>query len=154
MLIGNLTRLSLSPDGGSKWDTVPLPGELRQIGAAAIDGEKNLWVGGREGVFVSSDGGASWTTPKNLFVNAVSSLYYDETTDRVTLTSGGSGTYNGYVFTVQLPQRTVTYTDAGWTLRFARPVGDHLVAATLFDGIVVQPKMIAAPVAARESASR
>jgi hypothetical protein len=32
--------------------------------------------------------------------------------------------------------------DTGWNLRFARPVGDHLVAATLFDGIVVQPRMV------------
>jgi hypothetical protein len=32
--------------------------------------------------------------------------------------------------------------DTKWNLRFARPVGDHLVAATLFDGIVVQPRMV------------
>ena len=32
--------------------------------------------------------------------------------------------------------------DTGWNLRFVRPVGDHLVAATLFDGIVVQPRMV------------
>jgi hypothetical protein len=25
----------------------------------------------------------------------------------------------------------------------ARPVGDHLVGATLFDGVVVQPRMVA-----------
>jgi hypothetical protein len=37
----------------------------------------------------------------------------------------------------------VQYWNAGWSLRLARPVGDHLVGATLFDGIVVQPRMVA-----------
>jgi hypothetical protein len=32
--------------------------------------------------------------------------------------------------------------DTGWNLRFLRPVGDYLVAATLFDGIVVQPRWV------------
>jgi len=28
-------------------------------------------------------------------------------------------------------------------LRFVRPVGDHLIGATLFDGMVLQPRMVA-----------
>jgi len=32
--------------------------------------------------------------------------------------------------------------DTGWKLRFVRPVGDYLEAATMFDGIVVQPRMV------------
>jgi hypothetical protein len=36
----------------------------------------------------------------------------------------------------------VSWWDTGWNLRFMRPVGDHLVGATLFDGIVVQPRMV------------
>jgi hypothetical protein len=36
----------------------------------------------------------------------------------------------------------VSWWDTGWNLRFMRPVGDHLVAATFFDGIVVQPRMV------------
>ena len=34
------------------------------------------------------------------------------------------------------------YWNTGWNLRLVRPVGDHLVGATLFDGIVVQPRMV------------
>jgi hypothetical protein len=36
----------------------------------------------------------------------------------------------------------VSWWDTGWNLRFMRPVGDHLAAATLYDGIVVQPRMV------------
>jgi hypothetical protein len=39
----------------------------------------------------------------------------------------------------------VSFADSGWNLRFARPMGDHLIAATLYDGIVVQPRMVATP---------
>jgi hypothetical protein len=46
------------------------------------------------------------------------------------------------IFSVKLPDYKVRYWDTGWKLRFARPVGDHLVGVTLFDGIVVQPKMV------------
>ena len=154
VVAASLNTLQFSSDSGGSWVPLPLPENLTRIAAVAVEPSGTIWIGGREGVFVSADGGATWLTPKNLYVNSVSSLYYDETNDRITVTSGGGVTYNGYVFTVQLPQRTVTYTDAGWTLRFARPVGDHLVAATLFDGIVVQPKIIAAPVTASEAASR
>jgi len=44
---------------------------------------------------------------------------------------------------VHLPDKTVKYWNAGWTLRLARPVGDHLVGATFYDGIVIQPRMVA-----------
>jgi hypothetical protein len=46
------------------------------------------------------------------------------------------------IFAVRLPDYKVTYWDTGWKLRFARPVGDHLLGATLYDGIVLQPKMV------------
>ena len=147
-------KLQFSSDAGANWVQLPLPELLSRVAALAVDSSGTVWVGGREGVFVSSDGGQTWLTPKNLYVNSVSSLFYDEGTDRMTLTTGGLDSYNGIVFAVQLPQRTVTYANAGWTLRFAKPVGDHLVAATLFDGIVVQPKMIASPVTAAGASTR
>jgi hypothetical protein len=46
------------------------------------------------------------------------------------------------VFSVQLPDHTVHYWDTGWRLRFARPMGNHLLAGTLYDGVVIQPKMV------------
>ena len=154
VVAASLKSIEYSSDAGATWVAIQMPENLTRIAAVAVEPSGTVWVGGREGVFVSSDGGSHWTTPKNLYVTSISSLYYDETTDRVTLTSGGSGMYNGYVFTVQLPQRSITYTDAGWTLRFARPVGDHLVAATLFDGMVVQPRVMTPPAARAESAAR
>ncbi len=154
VVAASLVAAAFSSDAGVSWVPVGVPENLTRISAVAVEPSGTIWLGGREGVFVSSDGGAHWTTPKNLYVTSISSLYYDDVSDRITLTTAGNNTYNGLVFTVQLPQQTISYTDAGWTLRFARPVGDHLVAATLFDGIVVQPKTLPSPVPQAESAAR
>jgi hypothetical protein len=45
-------------------------------------------------------------------------------------------------FSVRLPDLKVSYWDTGWKLRFTRPVGDYILGATLYDGVVVQPKMV------------
>ena len=147
VLAGGLQRLALSPDAGATWDTVALPADLTQIGAAAIDSDKNLWVGGREGVWLSTDYGATWKTLRNLFLTEVDSIYFDSTSQRVLVTASNSPV----AFSVSLPDHKVNYVDTGWKLRFVRPVGDHLIGATLFDGVVVEPKMVESPeVAARE----
>ena len=141
LLVGSLQRLSLSPDGGATWDTVALPADLTQIGALAVDGEKNLWVGGREGVWLSTDYGATWTTLKNLFLTEVDSLYFDPTAKRLLVTASNSPV----AFSVSMGDHKVSYWDTGWKLRFVRPVGDHLIGATLFDGVIVQPRMVESP---------
>lgn len=130
----------LSADAGATWSSLKLPESLTVVSAVTIEPSGALWIGGREGVFTSSDAGATWSTPKNLFINSVNSIFFDTAASRVTVTTGGA---SSVVFNVQLPGKEVTYTDAGWNLRFARPVAGHLVAATLFDGIVVQPAILA-----------
>ena len=129
----------LSSNGGVRWASVKLPGALTQIGAAAVDGAGGLWVGGIEGVFVSENGGASWETVKNVHFGDVNSLFYDEASQRMLITANNTNTI---AFAVHLPDRKVTYWNTGWNLKLVRAVGDHLVAATLFDGMVVQPRMV------------
>ncbi len=69
----------------------------------------------------------------------VNSLFYDESSQRILITANSKNTI---AFAVHLPDRTLQYWNTGWSLRLVRPVGDHLVGATLFDGIVVQPRMV------------
>ncbi len=137
VVTAGLHSVQFSADAGLTWSPIKLPEELTQIGAVAVEPSGAVWVGGREGVWVSTDAGNVWTTPKNLYVNTVNNIYYDEPTQRIVVTTGAA---NSYVFLVNLPKREVQYQDAGWTLRFARPIGDHLIAATLYDGIVVEPR--------------
>ena len=138
LVVASLRKMAVSLDDGVKWSTLRLPPELTQISAVAVDDLKNLWVGGLEGVFYSPDNGANWRQIRDLQIHQVDGIYFDATGDRVLLTTADSTV----IFSVKLPDYKVRYWDTGWKLRFARPVGDHLVGVTLFDGIVVQPKMV------------
>lgn len=143
VVAGALHSLQFSPDSGATWSPVKLPAELTQVSALAVEPSGVIWVGGREGIFVSGNAGNDWSTPHNLYGNSVTSIFYDEPTKVMTVTTAGP---HGIIVTIQLPQKTASYYESGWALRFARPAGDHLVAATLFDGLVVQPRMIASPI--------
>lgn len=138
VLVGTLKRLALSVDYGKTWDTVALPKDLTQIGAVAVDELNNLWVGGREGVYYSTDYGETWNTLHNLFITQVDDIHFDAPQHRVLVTS----ITTPFAFAVSLPDYKVSYWETGWNLRFARPVGDHLIGASLFDGMVIQPRMV------------
>jgi photosystem II stability/assembly factor-like uncharacterized protein len=134
----SLTKAQITSDGGKTWTPVTPPSEMTQITAVAVDGFGGLWIGGREGVYLSEDKGASWHIVQNLFMRDVNSIFWDERGQRVLVTANSPTTF---AFAAHLPDKKVTYWNTGWNLRLVRPVGDHLVGATLFDGIVIQPEM-------------
>jgi photosystem II stability/assembly factor-like uncharacterized protein len=139
VLTANLKSALLSKDSGRSWLTIKLPDDLTQVGAVAVDGDGGLWVGGREGVFLSEDSGTTWKSVKNLYMRDVNSIYYDEPSQRVLITANSSTTF---AFAVHLPDKAVKYWNTGWNLKLVRPVGNHMVGATLFDGVVIQPEMV------------
>lgn len=138
-MTANLNSAMLSVDNGQNWTALKLPAELTQVGAVAVDGNGGLWVGGREGVYLSEDSGATWANVKNLYMRDVNSIYYDEASQRVFVTANNSTTF---AFSVHLPDKMVKYWNTGWNLRLVRPAGDHMVGATLFDGVVIEPEMV------------
>ena len=77
--------------------------------------------------------------PRDLYARNINNLYFDEQGERILLTTGGAATE---AFAVELPSMKVRAWDTGWKLRLLRPVGDHFAAATMFDGMVVQPRMV------------
>jgi len=135
----SLHALQLSVDAGKTWHELTLPTGGRQLSALAIDGDGTLWIGDRDSVYYSTNRGVSWQTLKGLFARNVNNIFYDAAANRVLVTTEGPETM---AFAVALPSMKVSWWDTGWNLRFMRPVGDYLVAATLFDGIVVQPRMV------------
>ena len=138
--VANLKQISLSTDKGANFHPITIPTELTQLAAVAVDNNGHIWAGGREGIFLSDDDGATWHTQKGLFVPNISGIYYDAKSQRVLVTSYQPGTM---VFAVNEPDMSVKYWDSGWHLRQARPVGDHLVGGTDYDGMVLEPRMVA-----------
>lgn len=139
LVVASLKMMMMSLDGGSTWQAVALPPQVTQVSALSVDGQGELWIGDRDGVYVSADRGSNWKPVTNLYVRDVNSLFYDEREERILVTTNGPATS---AFSVAASSKQVTSWDTGWNLRFMRPVGDHLVGATLFDGIVVQPRMV------------
>ena len=134
--VADLKLISVSTDKGITFRAVTAPAELTMISSIAVDGSGKLWVGGREGVYLSEDDGATWHAQKGLFVPNVSSLYFDSASSRLLVTSNQPGTL---VFGVHEPDMTVSYWESGWVLRQTRSIGDHLVGFTPYDGAVLQP---------------
>jgi len=147
VVASSLTKTLITTDDGRTWSTLNSPPELTQITAVAVDGFGGLWVGGREGIYLSEDKGRSWQVVKNLYVRDVNSIFYDEKGERVLITANSPTTI---AFSAHLPDKKVSYWNTGWNLRLVRPVGGHLVAATLFDGVVIQPEMVNSAEIARQ----
>jgi photosystem II stability/assembly factor-like uncharacterized protein len=139
VVVANLNAVRISTDGGNTWKAVALPPKVSQVSALSVDGEGEVWLGDRDGVYVSADQGATWQAPLNMVVRLVNSIFYDEPTNRMLVTGKDPSTV---VYAVDIKSKQGTGWETGWSLRFVRPVGDHLVAATLFDGMVVQPRMV------------
>jgi photosystem II stability/assembly factor-like uncharacterized protein len=139
VVAASLGAVVMSTDGGNTWHEVKLPAKVTQVSALSVDGLGNVWVGDRDGVYLSTDKGANWRSLTDLQVRNVNSLYFDEAVNRMLVTANEPVTT---AFAVEIPSMRVSLWDTKWNLRFVRPVGDHLVAATLFDGIVVQPRMV------------
>ncbi len=139
VVLADLRVLSLSVDKGATFHNIANPQGLTRIEAATVDSGGRIWVGGREGIWYSDNDGAAWKTLQNLFVPEVSGIYFDAKGERVFVTSNQSA---NLVFSVHLPDLKVSYRNAGWELSGVRPVGDHLVGITPFDGVVLQPRMV------------
>ncbi len=133
--LADLKMVAISTDKGSSFHAVAAPAELTMIAAITIDKGGRIWIAGREGVYLSEDGGSKWHAQKDLFVPDVSGLYFDQRNSRILITSNQPG---ALVFGVHVPDMTVQHWDSGWVLREARPVGDHLVGITRYDGLVLQ----------------
>lgn len=56
VVVSTLNSLALSADSGTTWTDLSKPDTLSQIAAVAVDDEGDVWVGGREGLFVRRGG--------------------------------------------------------------------------------------------------
>jgi photosystem II stability/assembly factor-like uncharacterized protein len=146
VVAASLNEVEMSADGGKTWQAVTLPPKVTQVTALSVDGQGAVWIGDRDGVYLSADKGAKWQTLTNLYVRNVNSLYYDEPGSRMLVTTNEPATV---AFAVEIPSMRVDSWDTKWDLRFVRPVGDYLLGATLFDGVVVQPRMVDSALAAK-----
>lgn len=130
------TSLRLSDDKGVHWSPVMLPSGLSSVEALTATPSGALWVGGREGAFYSENHGQTWHALSNLPVRDIDNINYDDGLGRVVITSRDSN----LVFALNPDDKSWKWWDAGWKVRMVHSVNGHLVGASLYDGVVVQPR--------------
>ncbi len=135
VIVASPKNVMLSLDSGATWFPCSHIDSASLINGVFLDRAGNIWVGAREGAFRSTDACDSWQYMRNLPLSNVASIQYDDENRRFLASGSGSSgifesTDNGHSW---------RRTDSGWQIRDFRSVHGRLIAATAFDGIIMQP---------------
>jgi photosystem II stability/assembly factor-like uncharacterized protein len=134
-----------SKDGGKTWDPMGLPSHIKDIRRIAISKDGELWVGAGDGVYFSRDRGRNWFWLEKVPVHDVGDLAFDPKTGRMLATSRSSEV----LYSIDPVSLTYTGTSTGFRLFLARSAGGVRFAASLQDGVLMEPS---AAVADRKAA--
>jgi photosystem II stability/assembly factor-like uncharacterized protein len=127
----------VSNDSGATWKQAGLPSYLVGIRGSAIAPD-GIVIAAREGIFRSGDNGASWEHVVNgLPSKDITSVSFDAAHKRLLATSDSTGVIFVSSDSGRSWQRGP---DTGFPLRRVSVVGGRFVAATPFDGVVLQPE--------------
>jgi photosystem II stability/assembly factor-like uncharacterized protein len=129
-------EVMVSLDEGEHWYTCTHIPSVSLINGVLLDHDGNIWVAAREGAFRSTDAGDTWHYISALKLSNIVSIQYDDENRRF-LASGSSSTG---IFESTDNGRTWQRTDSGWQMRDFRSAHGRLIAATAFDGVVIQPE--------------
>lgn len=128
----------VSHDSGTTWkQTTGLPSYLVGIRSAALTSDNAIVIAAREGAFRSDDGFVWEHVVNGLPSKDITSVSFDSSRKRLLATSDSTGV----IFVSSDGGRSWQRgPDAGFPLRRVSIVGGRFIAATPFDGVVVQPE--------------
>lgn len=137
MVAATRTTVLFSTDNGIAWRRANLPSYVTSIRELAMTPDQQILIASREGAFRSADSGLSWQRSYNGLPDAnISSISYDEAGNRLLATS----TVTGVIFESEDGGRNWHRgPDAGYPLHSVEVVKGRFIAATPFDGVVLQP---------------
>jgi photosystem II stability/assembly factor-like uncharacterized protein len=125
----------LSDDAGQSWRPTPIPAALTHIHAVAFSSDGALWLGGREGVYFSRDQGKSWMWVHRLPLVDVDSLSFDSQSGTVLVSSRTSD----FVYAIDVKTLDWKWWQTGYPLAAVQMGGGRLLAASVDDGVLVEP---------------
>ena len=126
----------LSTDAGQSWMPIGIPAMLTRIHCVAFSADGTLWVGAREGVYFSRDLGKTWLWVHRLPLNDVDDLTYDGHLGKILVSSRLSS----QVFAINPKSLEWKFYETGYRINLVRAAGGRLLAASMFDGVVVEPQ--------------
>jgi outer membrane protein assembly factor BamB len=126
----------LSTDNGQSWMPLGIPTMLTRIHRVAFSAEGTLWLGAREGVYFTHDRGKTWLWIERLPFRDVDDLYYDAQMGKVLASSRTSD----QVYAIDPKTLNWKWWQTGYRIGLVRAAGEQLVAASLYDGVLVEPR--------------
>ena|SRR6266567_2912948 len=132
----------LSNDEGQTWWPMGIPTALTRIRRVAFSLDGTLWLGAREGVYFTRDKGKTWMWVHRLPLVDVGDLFYDAQQNKVLVSSRASD----FVYSIDNQSLDWKWWRTGFHLSLVRGAGERLVAASIDDGVLVEPsKAVATP---------
>ena len=125
----------LSQDKGTTWWPLGVPTMLTRIHRVAFSPDGTLWLGAREGVYFTRDQGKTWMWVSRLPFRDVDDLSYDAGSKRVLVSSRNSD----QIFAIDPKTLNWKWWQTGYPIALIRAAGEHLVAASLNDGVLLEP---------------
>jgi photosystem II stability/assembly factor-like uncharacterized protein len=125
----------LSTDAGSTWMPMAIPTMLTRIHRVAFSADGTLWLGAREGVYFTRDKGKTWLWIERLPFRDVDDVYYDAGMNKVLVSSRASD----QVYSIDPKTLHWTWSRTGYGIALIRAAGGRMVAASLYDGVLVEP---------------
>jgi len=137
VVVASRKEVLVSTNAGTTWQQVTMPLDLSGIRGVTVTPDAQILVASREGAFRSTDSGTTWQRMLNgLPDRDISSISYDGSGKDLLATSMATST----VF--QSTDGGLSWhrgPDSGYPLRLISVVRGRFVAATPFDGVIVQP---------------
>jgi len=127
----------LSTDGGESWQPMGIPAMLTRIHAITFSADGTLWLGAREGVYFTHDLGKTWMWVHRFPLTDVDALFYDAHLGRILVSSRTSD----QVYAIDPKTLEWKWAQTGYKIALVRAVGERLLAASLYDGVLVEPQM-------------
>ena len=129
----------LSTDAGQSWRFMGVPATLTRIHSVAFSADGTIWLGAREGVYFSRDLGSTWMWVNRFPLGDVDDLSYDARLGKILVSSRASD----LIYVIDPKTLEWKWAQTGYRIAHVRAAAERLLAASLFDGVLVEPQAAA-----------
>jgi photosystem II stability/assembly factor-like uncharacterized protein len=125
----------ISSNSGLTWTPLRIPSMLTVIHRVAFSPDGTIWLGAREGVYFTHDQGKTWLWIERLPFRDVDDLSYDAGLGKVLASSRSSD----QIYAIDPKTSSWKWWQTGYRIGLVRVAGKRMVAASLYDGVLVEP---------------
>jgi photosystem II stability/assembly factor-like uncharacterized protein len=125
----------LSTNAGLTWAPMQVPSMLTRLHRVAFSPDGTIWLGAREGVYFTHDQGRTWLWIERLPFRDVDDLSYDAGLGKVLASSRSSD----QIYAIDPKTSSWKWWQTGYRIGLVRVAGKRMVAASLYDGVLVEP---------------